>query len=109
MTASGCENSAWLRVAFAAALNLATANRLVTRASDLTPLGQAQLDARCRCATSVASTACPQLTALFTSAAIRASSAAVNSFSANEVGHMAPSSRFALSLKPIVAYLVLNF
>ena len=40
---------AWLRVAFAALglaalLNLATANRLVTRASDLTSLGQAQLD-----------------------------------------------------------------
>jgi hypothetical protein len=36
-------------------------------------------------------------------------SAAVNSFSAKEVGHMAPSSRFALSLKPNVAYLDLNF
>jgi hypothetical protein len=46
MTASGCENSAWLRVAFAAVLNLATANRLVTRASDLTPLGQAQVHAQ---------------------------------------------------------------
>src|SRR5206468_13107237 len=51
----------------------------------------------------------PQLTAFFTSAPILASSAVVNSFSANEVGHMAPSSRFALSLKPNVAYLVLNF
>src|SRR2546427_787596 len=51
----------------------------------------------------------PQLTAFFTSAPILASSAAVNSFSAKEVGHMAPSSRFALSLKPSVAYLVLNF
>src|SRR6266540_2532121 len=51
----------------------------------------------------------PQLTAFFTSAPIRFSSAAVNSFSAKEVGHMAPSSRFALSLKPNVAYLVLNF
>src|SRR5258708_5031462 len=50
-----------------------------------------------------------QLAALFTSATIRASSAAVNSFSANEVGHMRPSSRAALSLKPSVAYLVLNF
>ena len=38
----------------------------------------------------------PQLTAFFTSAAILASSAVVNSFSAKEVGHMAPSSRFAL-------------
>jgi hypothetical protein len=37
------------------------------------------------------------------------SSAAVSSFSANEVGHMAPSSTFALSLKPNVAYLDLNF
>src|SRR6266545_4647534 len=35
------------------------------------------------------------LTALFTSALILASSAAVNSVSAKEVGHMAPSSRFA--------------
>ena len=51
----------------------------------------------------------PQLTAFFTSAAILASSAAVNSFSANEVGHIAPSSRFASSLKPNVAYLDLNF
>src|SRR5438094_10474806 len=48
-------------------------------------------------------------TAFFTSAAILSSSAAVNPFSAKEVGHMAPSSRFALSLKPSVAYLVLNF
>src|SRR5437879_4350218 len=48
-------------------------------------------------------------TAFFTSAAILASSVAVNPFSANAFGHMAPSSRFALSLKPNVAYLVLNF
>src|SRR3990170_887923 len=51
----------------------------------------------------------PHLTAFFTSAPIFASSAAVNSFSAKEVGHMAPSSRFASSLKPNVAYLDLNF
>src|SRR5207247_9227128 len=51
----------------------------------------------------------PQRTAFFTSAPILASSAAVNSFSAKAVGHMAASSRFALSLKPNVAYLVLNF
>src|SRR3989442_9659637 len=51
----------------------------------------------------------PQLTAFFTSAPILASSAAVNSCSAKATGHMAPSSRFALSLKPNVAYLVLNF
>src|SRR4030042_6517959 len=51
----------------------------------------------------------PQLTAFFTSALILASSVAVNSFSAKEVGHRAPSSRFAVSLKPNVAYLVLNF
>src|SRR5256886_7119151 len=51
----------------------------------------------------------PQLTAFFTSAAILVSSVAVNPFSAKAVGHMAPSSRFALSLKPSVAYLVLNF
>jgi hypothetical protein len=50
-----------------------------------------------------------QLTARFTSALILASSGPVNSFSANAVGHMAPSSRFAVSLKPKVAYLVLNF
>src|SRR5439155_1830217 len=43
------------------------------------------------------------------SAAILASSVAVNPFSAKAVGHMEPSSRFALSLKPNVAYLVLNF
>src|SRR5207342_327930 len=51
----------------------------------------------------------PQLTAFFTSATILASSVAVSSFSAKEVGHMAPSSRFASSLKPSVAYLDLNF
>src|SRR2546428_357570 len=51
----------------------------------------------------------PQLTAFFTSALIFASSAAVNSFSAKATGHRAPSSRLALSLKPNVAYLVLNF
>src|SRR5436190_23047738 len=50
-----------------------------------------------------------QLTAFFTSAPILASSAAVNSFSANATGHTVPSSRFALSLKPNVAYLALNF
>ena len=46
----------------------------------------------------------PQLTAFFTSAPIFASSVAVSSFSAKEVGHMAPSSRFATSLKPDVAF-----
>src|SRR5689334_21706427 len=51
----------------------------------------------------------PQRTAFFTSAPIFASSAAVNSFSAKATGQRAPSSRFALSLKPNVAYLVLNF
>src|SRR3989454_3457795 len=51
----------------------------------------------------------PQLTAFITSAPILASSVAVNSFSAKATGHIAPSSRFALSLKPNVAYLVLNF
>src|SRR5439155_6664544 len=50
----------------------------------------------------------PQLTAFFTSAPILASSAAVNSFSAKATGHTVPSSRFALSLKPKVAYLALN-
>jgi hypothetical protein len=38
----------------------------------------------------------PQLTAFLTSAAILASSAAVNSFNAKEVGHMAPSSEVRL-------------
>ena len=51
----------------------------------------------------------PQRTAFFTGAAIRASSAAVTSVSAKAVGSMVPSSRFAESLKPNVAYLVLNF
>src|SRR5215510_16057580 len=50
-----------------------------------------------------------QLTACSTSAAILASSAAVNSVSAKATGHRAPSSRCAASLKPSVAYLVLNF
>jgi hypothetical protein len=34
---------------------------------------------------------------------------AVSSLSAKEVGHMAASSRFAVSWKPSVAYLDLNF
>src|SRR4051794_12707881 len=51
----------------------------------------------------------PQLTAFFTSAPIFFSSAALSPLSAKAVGHMAPSSRFALSLKPRVAYLDLNF
>src|SRR5438874_9843968 len=51
----------------------------------------------------------PQRIAFFTSAPILASSVTVNSFSAKATGHMAPSSRFALSLNPNVAYLVLNF
>ncbi len=50
-----------------------------------------------------------QLTAFCTRAPILASSAAVSSDNAKLVGHMAPSSRFALSLKPSVAYLALNF
>src|SRR5437773_12277132 len=47
-------------------------------------------------------------TALFTSAAILSSSAAVNPFSAKEVGNIAPSSRYPLSPKPSVPYLVLT-
>ena len=50
----------------------------------------------------------PQLTAFFTSAPIFTSSVAVNSFSAKATGHPVPSSRFALSLKPDVAYLALE-
>src|SRR5690348_14827559 len=53
-------------------------------------------------------TARPQLTAFFMSATIFASSAEFNSFNAKATGHRAPSSRLALSLKPNVAYLVLN-
>jgi hypothetical protein len=49
-----------------------------------------------------------RLTALFTSAPIFAASAAVNSFSAKEVGQMSPSSSFASCLKPNVADLELN-
>src|SRR5436853_6972837 len=49
------------------------------------------------------------LTAFLTSVLILASSVPVNAFSAKATGHMAPSSRFASSLKPRVAYLVLNF
>ena len=49
-----------------------------------------------------------QPTAFLTSAAILASTSAVSSVSAKSVGHMAPSSRFASSLKPSVAYRDLN-
>src|SRR3954452_12565717 len=51
----------------------------------------------------------PQPAARFTSSPIRASPAAVSFVSAKAVGHMVPSSRFALSLKPKVAYRALNF
>jgi hypothetical protein len=50
-----------------------------------------------------------QLTAFFTSAPIFLSSEAVTFFSAKEVGHISPWSRFASALKPSVAYLSLNF
>jgi hypothetical protein len=40
---------------------------------------------------------------------ILACSVAVNFMSAYEFGHMAPSSRFALPLKPSIWYLALNF
>ena len=50
-----------------------------------------------------------QPAAFFTSSPILFSSAAVNVVSAKAVGHMVPSSRFAASLKPSVAYLALNF
>ena len=49
-----------------------------------------------------------QRTAFFTSALIFASSFGVSSVTANEVGHMTPSSMFAASSKPSVAYLDLN-
>src|SRR4051812_16638068 len=49
------------------------------------------------------------LTACLTSFVILASSAFVNSLSAKATGHMEPSSRLALSLKPNIAYLSLNF
>src|ERR1700730_15210485 len=51
----------------------------------------------------------PQLAALLTSLPIFASTAAVSLFRAKEVGQMSPSSRFAASWKPSVAYLDLNF
>jgi hypothetical protein len=62
-----------------------------------------------RCAAALRDELCPQLTALFTSSPIFFSSAAVNSFSANEVGHIEPLSRLAESVKPKVAYLASNF
>ena len=49
-----------------------------------------------------------QLTAFFTSAAIFASSAAVNLIRAKPAAHILPSSRFASGWKPNVAYLTLN-
>src|SRR4029077_846804 len=50
-----------------------------------------------------------QLAALLTRFAIFSSTAAVSLFRAKEVGQMSPSSRFAASWKPSVAYLDLNF
>src|SRR6185369_14576320 len=49
-----------------------------------------------------------QRMASLTRAPMRCSSAAVRRVNANEVGHIAPSSRFASSLKPNVEYLDLN-
>ena len=54
------------------------------------------------------STDMAQLTAFLTKARILVSHAAVRSVSANDVGHIAPSSRLAASSKPNVAYRVLN-
>jgi hypothetical protein len=51
----------------------------------------------------------PQLTACFRSALILASLEVLNSLSAKATGHRVPSSRLAASLKPSVAYRVLNF
>src|SRR5216684_3245120 len=51
----------------------------------------------------------PQLAALLTSLPIFSSTAALSLFRAKEVGQMSPSSRFAASWKPKVAYLDLNF
>jgi len=51
----------------------------------------------------------PQLAALLTSLLIFSSTAAVSLLRAKEVGQMSPSSRFAASWKPSVAYLDLNF
>ena len=53
--------------------------------------------------------AASQLTARLTREMILASSIAVSRFRAKSVGHMLPSSRLARSLKPSVAYRVLNF
>ena len=47
-------------------------------------------------------------TAFLTSVRSFFSSAAVRSFSAKAIGHMVPWSRFALSLKPNIAYRSLN-
>ena len=44
-----------------------------------------------------------QLTAFFTSAAIRASTSGVSALRAKATGHRTPSSRLAVSLKPNVA------
>src|ERR1700730_12406412 len=51
----------------------------------------------------------PQLAALLTSLPIFSSTAVVSLFRAKEVGQISPSSRFAASWKPSVAYLDLNF
>ena len=50
-----------------------------------------------------------QLAAFLMSALILASSAPVSFLSAKAVAHMSPSSSFALSPKPSVAYLALNY
>jgi hypothetical protein len=51
---------------------------------------------------------CSSAASFFTSPLIFASSVAVHSFSANEVGHTDPSTRLSESLKPDVAYLVVE-
>src|SRR5690349_20840647 len=84
------------------------ADRAPLRAEERRSVARAVRSGRGRRRGASAVDSTPQLTAFFSSAPILASSAAVSSFSAKEVGHMADSSRFALSLKPSVAYLALN-
>lgn len=77
--------------------------RFPTPGGETAPAGKAEPLARGRGSRWRARLTLPQLAALFTSSPIRFSSAGVSFVSAQAVGHIEPSSKFATSLKPKVA------
>src|ERR1700686_2961030 len=97
-TPTGIRSRSYIRASVKAVIAPVTANASVGRAGEATArrreLGPRELS--------------PQLTAFFTSAPILALVGGGQLLQREGVGHMLPSSRLALSLKPTVAYLALN-